>query len=167
MFWTSGRALFIINGMEPIAFTQGEPLLARVRAALGVPPRDPRQLSPLVLAYVGDTVYDLYVRTRLILTSDATAHGLHVQAARLVCAEGQAAALRSILDKLTEEETAIYKRGRNSHLGTVPKHAAIQDYRAATGLEALLGFLYLDGRDGRLTELMALLLPPKEVEPHA
>ena len=137
-------------------------MLGRVREALGLPEKDPRLLSPLVLAYVGDTVYDLYVRTRLILSSDATAHGLHMQAARQVCAAGQAASLRAILDKLTEEELAVYKRGRNSHMGTVPKHAAIQDYRAATGLEALVGYLYLCGQDARLTELMALALPLQE-----
>lgn len=137
---------------------QPDTLQGRVRAAVGLPAKDARQLSPLVLAYVGDTVYDLYVRTRLILKSDATAHGLHVQAARLVCAKAQAAALYAMLDELTEDELAIYKRGRNSHLGTVPKHAAIQDYRAATGLEALLGYLYLSGQDERLTELMALAL---------
>ena len=129
---------------------------------MDLPNRDPRQLSPLVLAYVGDTVYDLYVRTRLILSSDATAHGLHMQATRLVCAKAQAAALYAMLDKLTEEELSIYKRGRNSHMGTVPKNAAIQDYRAATGLEALVGYLYLSGMDERLTELMSLALSPKE-----
>ena len=139
-------------------------LLSRVREALALPGRDPRQLSPLVLAYVGDTVYDLYVRTRLILSTDATAHGLHMRAARLVCAGAQAAAVRPILDRLTEEELAVYKRGRNSHMGTVPKHAAIQDYRAATGLEALLGYLYLGGQDARLTELMALLMKDEEKE---
>lgn len=133
-----------------------------MRAALGIPAKDPRRLSPLVLAYVGDTVYDLYVRTRLILSSDATAHGLHMQATRLVCAGAQAAALRAIMDELTEDELAVYKRGRNSHMGTVPKHAAIKDYRAATGLEALLGYLYLSGQDERLTKLMALALSPKE-----
>ncbi|MEA5058531.1 MAG: ribonuclease III domain-containing protein [Candidatus Pelethousia sp.] len=141
---------------------QGDTLLSRIRAALGLPEKDPRQLSPLVLAYVGDTVYDLYVRTRLILSSDATAHGLHMQATRLVCAWAQAAALHAIVDTLSEDELAVYKRGRNSHMGTVPKNAAIQDYRAATGLEALLGYLYLRGQDARLTELMALILPPKE-----
>lgn len=136
--------------------------MGRVRAALQLPAKDPRGLSPLVLAYVGDTVYDLYVRTRLILSCDATAHGLHMKAAKQVCASGQAASLYAVLDKLTEEELAVYKRGRNSHLGTVPRHAAIQDYRAATGLEALVGYLYLCGRDERLTELMTLALPDLE-----
>lgn len=141
---------------------QGDTMLQAVRCALGAPARDPRQLSPLVLAYVGDTVYDLYVRTQLILTTDATAHGLHMQAAQRVCAKGQAEALRRIWDRLTEEEQGVYKRGRNSHLGTVPKNAAIQDYRAATGLEALLGYLYLGGQDQRLAQVMGWLLGKQE-----
>ena len=148
--------------METIATNQEKTILQTIRSALGAPVRDPRQLSPLVLAYVGDTIYDLYVRTQLILTTDATAHGLHMQAVQRVCAKGQAEALRRIWDQLTEEEQGVYKRGRNSHMGTVPKNAAIQDYRAATGLEALLGYLYLGGQDQRLTQLMGWLLGKQE-----
>ena len=148
--------------METIATNQEKTILQTIRSALGAPVRDPRQLSPLVLAYVGDTIYDLYVRTQLILTTDATAQGLHMQAAQRVCAKGQAEALRRIWDQLTEEEQGVYKRGRNSHMGTVPKNAAIQDYRAATGLEALLGYLYLGGQDQRLTQLMGWLLGKQE-----
>ena len=148
--------------METIATNQEKTILQTIRSALGAPVRDPRQLSPLVLAYVGDTIYDLYVRTQLILTTDATAHSLHMQAAQRVCAKGQAEALRRIWDQLTEEEQGVYKRGRNSHMGTVPKNAAIQDYRAATGLEALLGYLYLGGQDQRLTQLMGWLLGTQE-----
>ena len=148
--------------METIATNQEKTILQTIRSALGAPVRDPRQLSPLVLAYVGDTIYALYVRTQLILTTDATAHGLPMQAAQRVCAKGQAEALRRIWDQLTEEEQGVYKRGRNSHMGTVPKNAAIQDYRAATGLEALLGYLYLGGQDQRLTQLMGWLLGKQE-----
>ena len=122
--------------------------------------RAPGQLSPLTLAYIGDTVYDLYVRTLLVETTDATAHGLHLQAAGRVCAAAQAAAFRRVAPLLTEEEQQVFKRGRNAHMGSVPKHASIADYRAATGLEALLGYLYLSGRDARLTELMAQILSP-------
>ena len=73
--------------METIATNQEKTILQTIRSALGAPVRDPRQLSPLVLAYVGDTIYDLYVRTQLILTTDATAHGLHMQAAQRVAAD--------------------------------------------------------------------------------
>ena len=116
--------------------------------------RDPRQMSPLVLAYIGDTVYDLFVRTLLLERSDATAHGMHIEAAKRVCAAAQAEAFRRVEPLLTEEELA----GRNAHMGTVPKNARIADYRAATGLEALLGYLYLSGQDARLASLVRAAL---------
>lgn len=122
----------------------------------------PEHLPPLVLAYIGDTIYDLYVRTHLVVTTDNTPAKLHSLAAKRVCAAAQAQAYHRIADALSEEELAIFKRGRNSHLGTVPKNAAIQDYRAASGLEALMGFLYLSGRDERLCELMRMALEEKE-----
>ena len=120
--------------------------------------RDPMQYAPLVLAYVGDTVYDLYVRTRLVLQTDATNHDLHKKATSLVCAAAQARAAHRIADQLTEREQAVFRRGRNSHLGNVPKNAQLTDYRAATGLEALVGYLYLCGEDQRLDELMQQIL---------
>ena len=134
-------------------------LLSRVSAGLPeLRRRDPRQMSPLVLAYIGDTVYDLFVRTLLLERSDATAHGMHMQAAKRVCAAAQAEAFRRVEPLLNEEELAVFKRGRNAHMGTVPKNARIADYRAATGLEALLGYLYLSGQDARLTALVRAAL---------
>lgn len=120
--------------------------------------RDPAMLSPLVLAYVGDTVYDLFVRTMLIHTTDLTAHGLHLNAAKHVSAGAQSKAFHRIKAMLTQEEEYFFKRGRNAHMGTIPKHATISDYRAATGLETLIGYLYLTGQDGRLRELMGHIL---------
>ncbi|MCH5279414.1 MAG: Mini-ribonuclease 3 [Christensenellaceae bacterium] len=116
--------------------------------------KSPTSLGPLVLAYIGDTVYDLYVRTMLVDKTTLTAHGLHVRAAKLVCAKAQAEAFHRIEPLLTEEELAVFRRGRNAHMGTVPKNATIIDYRHATGLEAVLGWLYLSGRDERICELM-------------
>ncbi len=120
--------------------------------------RDPRTAPALSLAYIGDTVYDLYVRTLLVEREDARVHELHVMSAKLVCAAGQAAAFRAIEAELSEDELSVYRRGRNSHLGTVAKNAKISDYRTATGLEALLGFLYLTGQDARLTALMRIII---------
>ena len=117
---------------------------AMINRILGEQRKNPRLMNPLVLAYIGDTVYDLYVRSWLIEGSDATAHGLHVMAAGAM----------AIMEQLTEDELYIFKRGRNSHMGTVPKHAEMSDYRAASGLEALLGYLFLSGEDGRIRELM-------------
>ena len=141
-----------------------ENIIAKVSHALGCELKEPRLMSPLVLAYIGDTVYDLYVRTQLLLTCDATAHGLHVMATKRVCAKAQAEAVQRILPTLTEEEQYIFRRGRNSHMGTVPKHAQMSDYRAATGLEALLGYLYLKGEDDRLNELMGQMFAPDTQE---
>lgn len=139
-------------------------IIDKVSGAMGCNKKDPRLLNPLVLAYIGDTVYDLYVRTHLLLTSDATAHGLHLMATKRVCAKAQAEAVQRIMPGLTEDEQYIFRRGRNSHMGTVPKHAQMAHYRAATGLEALLGYLYLKGEDDRLNELMGEMFPPADEE---
>lgn len=120
--------------------------------------RNVAQSAPLVLAYMGDTVYDLYVRTMLLSQGDSTAHGFHMRASRLVCAAAQAAAARRLLPLFTTEETAVFKRGRNAHMGTIARNASIADYRAATGLEAVLGYLYLLGQDERIGELMQTAL---------
>lgn len=118
-------------------------------------PKDPKQLGPLVLAYIGDTIYDLFVRTELVDSTTLTAHGLHIGAAKRVCAKAQAAAFRRIEALLTDDESAVFRRGRNAHMGSVPKNAAIIDYRIATGMEALVGYLYLSGKDERLSAAYA------------
>lgn len=120
--------------------------------------KDPRQLAPLTLAYIGDTVFDLYVRTRLVDRTDKTPHGYHMAAAKIVCAGAQASAFRKVEDMLSDEERAVFKRGRNAHCGTVPKHANVTDYHQASGFEALIGYLYLCGADERLDALMARAL---------
>ncbi len=135
----------------------------RIAAALGVgAPRDPMQASALSLAYLGDTVYDLYVRTYLVHMQDTTVHAQHAAATRLVCAKAQAEAFRRVEGILTEEEFGAYRRGRNAHSGTVPKHATLTDYRVATGMEALLGFLYLKGEDARIDRIMTEALLRRE-----
>ena len=121
-------------------------------------PKDPKQLGPLVLANIGDTIYDLFVRTELVDSTTLTAHGLHIGAAKRVCAKAQAAAFRRIEALLTDDESAVFRRGRNAHMGSVPKNAAIIDYRIATGMEALVGYLYLSGKDERLSQLMRIAL---------
>ena len=116
----------------------------------------PEALSPLVLAYIGDTVYDLYVRTKLIYERDDGPHALHMRAVSYVCAKAQAEAFLRIEDKLSEEEMRIFKRGRNAKKLTVPKNADVADYHTASGLEALIGYLYLAERQERLQELLSL-----------
>ena len=134
----------------------------RMSQVLGYSMEDPRQIPALNLAYVGDTVYDLYVRAYLIHTHPETVHNLHLLSAQMVCAQGQARAFFALEGQLTEEELAIYRRGRNAHSGTVPKNANVADYRVATGLETLLGHLWVLGREDRVDELMVMAVRVNE-----
>ena len=108
---------------------------------------EPRNLSPLALAFVGDGVYELMVRERLVCQANRPVNELHKQAVAMVRAEAQAAAMDAILPRLTEEEAAVFRRGRNAHT------ARSGDYHRATGLEALFGYLYLRGETDRIQEL--------------
>jgi len=112
-----------------------------------------REISSLGLAYVGDCVYELLVRSHLLLGGRHTNRSLHAAAVELSRAPAQAAAAARLLPRLTEEETAVFRRGRNSHVNSVPRHAELGDYHAATGLECLFGWLYLSGRRERVNEL--------------
>ena len=102
-----------------------------------------REVSALGLAYVGDCVYELLVRSHLLLSGRQTNRSLHAAAVELSRAPAQAAAAARLLPRLTEEELAVFRRGRNSHVNSVPRHAELGDYHAATGLECLFGWLYL------------------------
>ena len=116
------------------------------------------QISALGLAHLGDGVYELMVRSWLCLHGKVTNAGLHRAAVRYVSAPAQAKLARAILPRLTEEEQAVYRRGRNSHTAAVPKGASVGEYHAATALEALFGWLYLQGRTERLNELFDLMM---------
>ena len=109
-------------------------------------PVDAGTYSPLVLAYIGDAVYEVMIRV----------NKLHKRSAELVKAGTQAAMIRLLEEDLTEEEHAVYKRGRNAKSATMAKHATMVDYRTATGFEALVGWLFLEERFDRLTELVSL-----------
>ena len=119
-----------------------------------MPDAEAKRLNPLVLAFVGDAVHSLYVRQGLVLSSDAKAHVLHLKAAKQVNAAAQSDKVLSLTEGLSEEENEIYHRGRNAKQHTVAKNAAVEDYRRASGFEALLGYLYLTGRYERLKELL-------------
>jgi len=114
---------------------------------------DPGLLSPLALAFVGDTVFDLLVKEQLINEANRPVGKLHVLTAGRVCAGAQAKASEYIMETLSEEEQAIFKRGRNAHSNHTPKNASEAEYHAATGLETLFGWLYLKGDNGRIKEL--------------
>ncbi len=116
----------------------------------------PQLYAPLTLAIIGDSVYDLYVRTRLSEGGSLPTNTIHKTATSYVKAAAQAKSVHTILDSLTEDELAVFKRGRNAHSATVPKNASISDYRAATGFEALLGYLFLKDADERLGEILKM-----------
>ena len=113
-----------------------------------------RTYSPLALAYIGDAVFELFVRIRVTQTGMRPVNEFHKSATGLVNAGAQARMAEALLPILSKEEEAIYRRGRNTRSATIPKHASVSDYRKATGFEALLGYLYLNGENDRLTELM-------------
>ena len=116
---------------------------------------NPSLLSPLTLAYIGDAVYELYVRNRIICEhTDMPPHKLHLLSIKYVKANAQSNSINYLENELTDDEMAIYKRGRNAKSATIPKNADIADYRRATGFEALLGFLYLKHNSERLEYLM-------------
>ncbi len=117
----------------------------------------PTQYSPLVLAYIGDCVYELFVRTYLISNSNTQVKFLHRSAEAFVNNKAQSDLYQKIKDVLTEEEEGIYLRGRNT-TSRPPKNALLRDYKSATGVEALIGWLYLCGNSERITELMKYLL---------
>jgi len=134
-------------------------MIDRIRSVSGLTRfPDAKLLSPLTLALIGDTVCDLYARVSLTDACARAPHELHLAASRYVCAAGQAAAFGRIEPMLTPEELAVFRRGRNAHSGTMPKNASPADYHAATGLEALVGWLFLTGSDERLCELMQIIL---------
>lgn len=114
-------------------------------------------ISSLGLAHVGDAVFELLVRTWLCSHGLATPDKLHKETVRRVSAPAQAAALDRLIGSLTEDELAIYKRGRNAHVHAVPKNATHEQYGKATGLETLFGSLYLAGKTDRVSELFALI----------
>jgi len=118
---------------------------------------DPRLLSPLTLAFVGDCVFELFVRERLVCAGNCPVNALHKKSVAQVCCSAQAQSLKTIASSLTEEETEILKRGRNAHTNHLPKNSNPADYHAATGFEALFGYLYLSGRIDRLRELFQLI----------
>ncbi|MGN1481348.1 Mini-ribonuclease 3 [Porcipelethomonas sp.] len=118
--------------------------------------------SPLALAFLGDSVYELLVRREILLAANLPAAKLHSLKISRVCASYQAAALEKIMPVLDEKEMAIVKRGRNATGNTVPKHASAADYRKATALECLFGYLHLLERHDRINELFRIIWEMEE-----
>ena len=129
-------------------------LLDLIKQSFELKEVDIRAYSPLTLAYIGDCVYDLVIRTVVVERGNEPANKLHKKTVAYVKAQTQASMIEALLPYLMEEEEAVYKRGRNAKSYTSAKNASIGDYRKATGMEALVGYLYLTGQEARIMELI-------------
>ena len=128
----------------------------------GMHQTDPKAASPLVLAYIGDCVFDLIIKLMTAGKGNRQVHKLHEETSRYVQASAQSFMMRSMQEHLTEQEHAVYRRGRNARSVTLAKNQSITDYRRATGFEALIGYLYLNHEYARLTELVTIGLESME-----
>ena len=115
-------------------------------------------VSPLVLAYIGDAVFEVYIRTKVVNDGFIKTSKLHTLATGFVKAKSQAESLDRIYEFLSEEEKDIIRRGRNANSKTIPKNAEIADYKKATALEALIGYLFLSGNYNRLDEIIGMII---------
>ena len=126
--------------------------------------REANTYSPLSLAFLGDSVYDTLVREHLLRQANMPVAKLHSAKIKLVCAEFQSKAYDLLAEELSEHELAVLKRGRNATGNTVPKHADAAEYRRATAVECLFGYLYLTGQDQRIKELFAVMMTLEDNE---
>lgn len=129
--------------------------LVRFKELLGLKDVDAATYSPLVLAYIGDAVYELIVRTVVVNQGNVQVNKMHKQSADLVKAHAQSEMIRLLEEELTEQERSVFRRGRNAHSSTMAKNATMSDYRRATGFEALMGYLYLTEQFERMVELVS------------
>lgn len=134
----------------------GKGIEAYIKEQFEVPDVDIRTYSPLTLAYIGDGVFDLVIRSVVVGKGNTKANQLHKRTSQIVKAHTQAEMIEYLKDYLTEEEADVYRRGRNAKSPTMAKNATMADYRKATGLEALVGYLYLTDRFERLVSLIRI-----------
>ena len=125
---------------------------------LAMEPGQLHEISSIGLAHMGDAVYEVLVRSWLCVHGKATGKGLHRATVALVCAPEQARRAKRILPELTEEEMAVFHRGRNAHVHSIPQNASRAEYQEATALEALFGYLYLLGRRERINALFVRMM---------
>ena len=125
---------------------------------LNRPEEEINLLSPLTWAYIGDCIYELYIRTKLVQNTNLKPHKLHIEAIKYVKAKSQADLLKKIQNELTEEEKDIVRRGRNAENHHLPKNSNVQEYSHATAFEALIGYLYLTKKFDRLKEIFTKIL---------
>ena len=121
-------------------------------------PEEVNLMSPLTWAYVGDCVYELYIRTKLVNETNLKPHKLHIESIKYVKVKAQAELLEKIMDKLTEEEQDIVRRARNTQNHHLPKNSNVTEYMYATAFEGLIGYLYLTKQDERLKEIFSKII---------
>ena len=131
-----------------------EESLTYLKEQFELPDVDVKSYSPLVLAYIGDGIYELVIRSIVVERANRSANDLHKKTTRYVKAPAQSAMIEALLPELTEDEEAVYRRGRNAKSYTTAKNASVADYRRATGFEALMGYLYLTGQTDRMLDLI-------------
>lgn len=138
-------------------------LLDKIKETFDCTEVDVKTYSPLALAFMGDCIFEIIVRSVVVERGNRSADGLHKTKSKVVNAKVQAKMAEALLEDFTEEELACYKRGRNAKSHTAAKNASIAEYRKATGLEALFGYLYLDGKEERILELMKIGLEKVDI----
>lgn len=131
-------------------------LFENIRGTMDFEQIDADTYSPLTLAYIGDAIYELVIRTKIVSEANMQVNKLHKKSSNLVKAQAQAQMIKLLSDELEEKEMAVYKRGRNAKSFTKAKNASVIDYRMATGFEALMGYLYLSHKSDRMMELIRI-----------
>lgn len=143
---------------------KGLTLLEEIRSQFGSTNVDIKTYSPLTFAYVGDGIYEMVIRTLIVEKGQRAANTFHKHTTRIVCAQTQARMIEALMDELTEEEVTVFRRAKNAKLNSAAKNATIQDYRKATGFEAVCGYLYLSNQTGRMVELIKRGIELLEIE---
>ena len=138
-------------------------LLTKIKQIFDCEGQDVRAYSPLTLAYIGDGIYELVIRSIVVERANRSANDLHKKTTRYVKAPAQSAMIEALLPELTEEEEAVYRRGRNAISYTTAKNASVADYRRATGFEALMGYLYPKEDYSRIVELVRKGIPEENL----
>lgn len=139
-------------------------LLSQIRETFGGGEVDIRTYSPVTLAYIGDAVFELIIRTLIVEKGQRAANTLHKHTTKVVCAQTQAKMIDAVYDTLSEKEQDIYRRGKNTKLHSTAKNASLADYRKATGFEALCGYLFLEDDAERITQLVRQAVDAAQVE---
>jgi len=150
----TGNANNTADEKEQVSSNSNISFSGYIKKTFKLPDNDIRTYSPLTLAFIGDSVFDLIIRTYVVESGNAPVNKLHHRCSKLVQAGAQAQLFHSIKDMLTDEEMAVFKRGRNAKSFTSAKNASITEYRSATGFEALIGYLYLNNEFSRILEII-------------